>query len=96
MSTDFLVPPLLESYVVRAGGIEPDRWTEMALMSYLSFCVLGCDFMILIVFKWIYGEKPRRRSRRPAIRTGSGKGQTPQHIPYPEARRLPSPSVSRQ
>ena len=36
----------------------------MALMIFFVFCVLGCIFLIFVLSKWTYGDKPRRRSHR--------------------------------
>jgi hypothetical protein len=50
----------------------------MALMIFRTFCVLGCTFIIFVLFKRTYDQKTRRSSRRLAERTNREKGQTPQ------------------
>jgi hypothetical protein len=35
---------------------------------FLAFCILGCDFLLYVLFQWIYGEKHRKRARRSAAR----------------------------
>jgi len=36
----------------------------MSLTMFLAFCILGCDFMLYVLFQWIYGEKHRKHPRR--------------------------------
>jgi hypothetical protein len=50
----------------------------MALMIFFVFCVLGCIFLIFVLSKWTYGDKPRRRSRRLDSRTNTEKDQSRQ------------------
>jgi hypothetical protein len=38
----------------------------MSLTVFLAFCILGCDFLLYVLFQWIYGEKHRNRARRSA------------------------------
>jgi len=40
----------------------------MSLTMFLAFCILGCDFLLYVLFQWIYGEKPRNHARRSAAR----------------------------
>jgi len=35
----------------------------MSLTMFLAFCILGCDFMLYVLFQWIYGEKHRKHRR---------------------------------
>ena len=50
----------------------------MALVIFAVLGVLGCIFLILVLFKWTHGEKKaRRHSRRLAIRRKRDQGQTP-------------------
>lgn len=44
----------------------------MSLTIFLAFCILGCDFLLYVLFQWIYGEKHRKRARRSARRMVSG------------------------
>ena len=40
----------------------------MSATLFLAFCILGCDFLLYVLFQWTYGEKHRglaRRSARP-------------------------------
>jgi hypothetical protein len=43
----------------------------MALMVFLAFCILGCDFLLYFLFQWVYGEKRRKHSRRSGLRPPS-------------------------
>jgi hypothetical protein len=40
----------------------------MSLTVFLAFCILGCDFLLYVLFQWIYGEKHRNHPRRSAAR----------------------------
>jgi len=40
----------------------------MSLTVFLAFCILGCDFLLYVLFQWIYGEKHRNHARRSAAR----------------------------
>jgi hypothetical protein len=44
------------------------REANMSITMFLAFCILGCDFMLYVLFQWIYGEKHRNRARRLATR----------------------------
>src|SRR5882762_1997003 len=41
---------------------------HMSLTVFLAFCILGCDFLLYVLFQWIYGEKHRKHARRVAAR----------------------------
>jgi hypothetical protein len=43
----------------------------MALMVFLAFCILGCDFLLYFLFQWVYGEKRRKHPRRSGLRPPS-------------------------
>jgi|SRR5271154_4977423 len=49
----------------------------MSLTVFLAICVLGLDFMIFVLFQWLYGEKNRNRYRRSAARRNAAHSQTP-------------------
>lgn len=49
----------------------------MSLTVFLAICVLGLDFMIFVLFQWLYGEKNRNRFRRSAARRQTTHSQTP-------------------
>jgi hypothetical protein len=36
----------------------------MSLTVFLALCVLGIDFMIYLLFQWIYGDKRRALTRK--------------------------------
>lgn len=54
----------------------------MSLTIFLAICILGMDFMIFVLFKWLYGEKKRNRVRRSARRTHAGGSQPPMYYVY--------------
>jgi hypothetical protein len=35
---------------------------------FLALCILGCDFLLYVLFQWVYGEKHRNHARRVAAR----------------------------
>jgi hypothetical protein len=41
----------------------------------IAICVLGLDFMIFVLFQWLYGEKNRNRFRRSATRRHAAHSQ---------------------
>ena len=45
----------------------------MSLILFFAICILGCDFMIFVLLKWLYGEKRREPPKRSAL----GKQTTP-------------------
>jgi hypothetical protein len=36
----------------------------MSLTVFLALCILSCDFLLYVLFQWIYGEKHRKSPRR--------------------------------
>jgi hypothetical protein len=36
----------------------------MTATLFLAFCILGCDFLLYVLFQWTYGERRRGLSRR--------------------------------
>ena len=58
----------------------------MSLTVLLAFCVLGSDFLLYVLFQWIYGEKYRKHSRRSAARRERHRkeAQEPRVLPFPE------------
>lgn len=52
---------------VAVGGNRADaREATMSLTIFLAVCILGCDFLLYLLFQWIYGEKDRKSVRRRA------------------------------
>jgi hypothetical protein len=45
-----------------------------SLTVFLAICILGCDFMIYVLFHWLFGEK---RSRHHSFRKRATPSQTP-------------------
>ena len=61
----------------------------MSLTVFLAFCILGCDFLLYVLFQWIYGEKHRKHARRSAARRERCPALSPKEIGEPSA--LPFP-----
>jgi len=38
----------------------------MSVTVFLAFCILGCDFLLYVLYQFTYGEKRRGLSRRSA------------------------------
>ena len=36
----------------------------MSLTVFMAICILGCDFMLYVLFQWLYGEKRRKHVRK--------------------------------
>ena len=49
----------------------------MSLTVFIAICVLGLDFMIFVLFQWLYGEKNHNRFRRSAARRHAADSQSP-------------------
>jgi hypothetical protein len=45
----------------------------MSVTVFLAICILGCDFLLYVLFQWIYGEKHRKHARRSAARGERGR-----------------------
>jgi hypothetical protein len=39
----------------------------MSATLFLAFCILGCDFLLYVLFQWTYGERRRGLSRRSKV-----------------------------
>lgn len=52
---------------------------SMPLTVFFVFCILGCDFMIVVLFQWLYGEKRREQCARSASRKHAMPSETPLH-----------------
>jgi hypothetical protein len=40
----------------------------MSLTVFLAICILSCDFLLYVLFQWVYGEKHKNHARRVAAR----------------------------
>jgi hypothetical protein len=40
------------------------REAAMSFTVFLAISILGCDFLLYVLFQWVYGEKRRKVSRR--------------------------------
>jgi hypothetical protein len=66
----------------------------MSVTVFLALCILGCDFLLYVLFQWIYGEKHRKHARWSAIR--GERGRTLSGSEVGEARVLSFPEPSRR
>jgi hypothetical protein len=53
----------------------------MSVTVFLAFCILGLDFLIYVLFQWIYGEKRRAFARQVAARKRARKEQSDSLLP---------------
>jgi len=65
----------------------------MSLTIFFAVCILGLDFMIFVLFKWLYGDKTRNRLGRSAPRVHTTASRTPVH--YVSGRGNSQTSVAR-
>ncbi len=62
----------------------------MSLTMFLAFCILGCDFLLYVLFQWVYGEKHKNHARRVATRREKRRAlpgkqpEQPRVLPFPE------------
>jgi len=61
----------------------------MSLTVFLAFGILGCDFLLYVLFQWIYSEKHRNHARRVAARRERRRAVSGKKVK--EARVLPFP-----
>ena len=62
----------------------------MPITVFLGLCVLSCDFLLYVLFQWVYGEKHKKHSRRVAARAKKGLAlsrnapEQPRVLPFPK------------
>jgi hypothetical protein len=62
----------------------------MSLTMFLAFCILGCDFLLYVLFQWVYGEKHKNHARRVAARRQKRRAlpakqaDEPRVLPFPQ------------
>jgi hypothetical protein len=62
----------------------------MPLVMFLAFCILGCVFLLYVLFQWTYGERNRKHPRRSAARRkgrhtlSTNKVDEPSVLPFPQ------------
>jgi len=61
----------------------------MSITVFLAFCILGCDFLLYVLFQWTYGEKHRKHARRTAARAEKRRSLSGNHaarvVQFPES-----------
>jgi hypothetical protein len=65
----------------------------MSLTVFLAFCILGCDFLLYVLFRWIYGEKHRNRARRSAARRERRRTLPAKEVAAPRVLPFPEPAM---
>ena len=65
--------PLCAESIFYAGNPFPSTQSEliMSVTVFLAICILGCDFLLYVLFQWTYGEKRRGLSRRSRATKGA-------------------------
>ena len=63
---------------------------EMSFNLFLTFCVLGCDFLIYFLYEWAFGERRRTLMRRAASRQRAETLANPQPRPLLAAQGSPA------
>jgi hypothetical protein len=63
-----------------------------SLTVFLAICILGCDFMIYVLFHWLFGEK---RPKHHSFRKRATPPQTPLYY-FPAKGSSPRNTGSRQ
>jgi len=66
--------------VMRTGSGE----VLMSITVFLAFCILGCDFLLYVLFQWTYGEKRRNRLHRSATRRENPAAKDPRVLSFPQ------------
>ncbi len=61
----------------------------MSLTVFLVFCILGFDFLLYVLFQWIYGEKYRNHARRVATRRERRRALSAKQADPPRALQFP-------
>jgi len=62
----------------------------MSITVFLAFCILGFDFLLYVLFQWVYGEKYRKHARRVAARaekrraTPGNDAEAAKVVPFPK------------
>ncbi len=61
----------------------------MPLTVFLAFCIHGFDFLLYVLFQWIYGEKYREHACRVAARDkrralSANQPDPPRVLPFPK------------
>jgi hypothetical protein len=68
----------------------------MSLTVFITISVLACDFLIYAFFQWTFGEKYRRRARKPSLQTNRRKNTLEITAPRPYVLASRGPQRSHQ
>jgi hypothetical protein len=53
----------------------------MSFTVFMALCILGCDFLIYVLYQWAFGERRRTLMRRAASRRRTEAPRNPQDRP---------------
>jgi hypothetical protein len=59
----------------------------MSFTSFMALCILGCDFLIYVLYQWAFGERRRTLMRRTASRRRAEALRNPQDRPTAPAQK---------
>ena len=62
----------------------------MSFTLFMTLCILGCDFLIYILYQWAFGERRRTLMRRTASRRRAEALRNPQDRPTATAQKSPA------
>ena len=65
----------------------------MSLSMFLAFCILGCDFLLYVLFQWTYGEKHKNHARRAAARREKRRSLSAKQADQPPVLRFPEHAI---
>jgi hypothetical protein len=59
----------------------------MSFTLFMALCILGCDFLIYVLYQWAFGERRRTLMRRTASRRRAEALRNPQDRPTAPAQK---------
>lgn len=65
----------------------------MSITVFLAICILGSDFLLYVLYQWIYGEKQRKHARRVAARTKKRRSLSGNHAEAARVVQFPESAV---
>ena len=65
----------------------------MSITVFLAFCILGCDFLLYVLFQWIYGEKHRKHAHRVGARAEKRRALSSKEADAPRVASFPERAV---
>ena len=65
----------------------------MSVTVFLALCILGCDFLLYVLYQWIYGEKHRKHARRAGARAAKRRSLSGNHAEVARVAQFPESAV---